>query len=515
MRTRNKKQYFSRLSNKRGSVLLTTYMLIAVLLFLGAAFLVVSTNEGRSSESQRKTTQAFYVAEAGIERAIYNLKADFAADEDWGDGEINGWTYDSTDTDAAGFYPFPDASDVNNNTYLSTGLNGGSYAVGIMNVAGADDIWVRSTGTIDGISQTILIYARIVNLSPWDNAIFGGAGASGGWVNGNVNVSGSVHILGDGLDPGDNAIDLGGTAELVRNNYDGLDPALEARVPALPTTVFNGDTVETLNAELRVKNGIVGLSGSSTIGEPDNPGDGEKETVDGVYVNDGYNGNKGSVNVYSDNGFSEGYDLGDAVVFPSLNDPYPTDPSKDYYQYFSANALILTNELSAVTPGSNFSYGNCASNCITMDGSGNMVVQGLIYVDSNNDLSLSSGDINYSGTGSILVTGDAEIDANLRTVGNNSFPSNVLGVMTPNDIDIGSSAQRDIMGLFYAEGEVTTSKQTDLMGTLVANYFNISGQVPNIYQVPETVKNLPPGMIAGDATNVLRIISWQNMDNPI
>ena len=58
-------------------VLLTTFLLITVLMILGAAFVVMSSNEARISESQRKVAQAFNIAEAGIERMIYNLKEDF------------------------------------------------------------------------------------------------------------------------------------------------------------------------------------------------------------------------------------------------------------------------------------------------------------------------------------------------------------------------------------------------------------------------------------------------------
>ncbi len=519
MKINYRKISFMRLRDKKGSVLLTTFMLITVLLILGVAFMVASSNEARVSESQRKIAQAFNIAEAGIERMIYDLKEDFSDDENWSDGDINAWTYNSSDIDADSYYPFPDASDSGNNAYVSTALGDGSYSVSLKSGSGGDDLWVRSTGTIGSISQTIEIYVTIIDLSPWDNAIFGGSGSSGGWVNGNVNVTGSVHILGEDLNPGDNAIDLGGTAELVRNNYDILPAALEALVPALPTTTFNGEVVETLNAELRVKNGIVGLSGSSTLGEPDDPGDGEKETVDGVYITDGYNGNQGASNVYSDNGTAEAYDLGDAATFPLLTDPYPANPTQDYYGYFNDNALILTTELANISPGvgNGFSYGDCASNCITMTDAGEMEIQGIVYVTGSNDLLMSGADITYEGSGSILVTGDATIDVNLLvdgTLGKNSYPTNILGIMTPNDIVVGAGSQTNVMGLFYAEGEVETNMQTNLVGTIVANQFNITNQVPSIFQVPEVANNLPHGMIGGEAVNFIKIVSWQKIDNP-
>ena len=65
------------------------------------------------------------------------------------------------------------------------------------------------------------------------------------------------------------------------------------------------------------------------------------------------------------------------------------------------------------------------------------------------------------------------------------------------------------MGLFYGEDTIATTKQTDIMGTLVSNYFDMGGQVPDIYQVPETANNLPPGMISGDSAFWMEVVSWR------
>ena len=540
---KNWKIFLTKLENNRGSVLLTTYMLTMVLLILGTAFLVLSSNEARISEVHRKTTQAFYIAEAGIERAIFDLKTDFANSKDWTDSNINGWIVDKTDTDADGYYPLPDTSDVANAAYLTTALGDGSYSVRLMNGVGTDDIYIRSIGTIGSISQAIQIYVTVVNLSPWDNAIFGGSGSAGNMVSGNVKVAGSVHILGgedlngndildsgedknnngilDGLSVGENAIDLGGTAELVKNNYGGLEAALEAKVPALPTVVLGADTVETLGAELRVRKGLVGLSGSSAVGEVDDPGDtdNEKETVDGAYVTDGYNGNSGAGNVHSDNGTSEAYDLGDAVSFPTLNDDIGI--YNDYYDYFDAEAYTLAAgematlaNLTSATPDFVYSTtGDCTgANCISMT-SGELYIQGKVYINGGT-LGISGGTIEYTGTGTILVTGNVAINEDLMTVGNASFPNNIIAIMTPGNIEIGTgagAAQLDVMGLFYAEGTITTAKQTDVMGSLATNYFNISNQVPSVWQVPETINNLPGGLIGGDDVYLMNVVSWQKI----
>ncbi|MCA9403276.1 MAG: hypothetical protein KC897_05795 [Candidatus Omnitrophica bacterium] len=489
--------------NERGSMILVVYFVIFLLLGVGSAFVLFSTYEGRISQRQRQETVAFHIAEAGIERALYDLRQDFvgASTPSWADGDINGYAIGPSTS----YYSIP---------YTGTTVNGGSYAVQIKNVASNEHVWIKSVGTINDSSHTIEVYVKMINLSPWDNAIFAGAGASGTMVNGNVDIRGSVHILGTGLAPGDFAVDLGGTAELVGNNYATVDPALVARVPALPTTNVNGIAVETLGAELRVKNGLVGLSGSSTVGEANNDGNTVKETVDGVYVSDGWGGNQGAASVNSDNGTTNAYDLGDSIAFPSLSDPSASNPAISHQQYLqsigytptAAEEAVLAN----IQPTDTFTIGN-ASGSISMDGSGNMTVNGVVYIDNGANLGFykdgSNKTITYTGNGSILVTGNVQLNVNLVTNGANSFPNNIVGIMTPNSIDM-NEAGIDVMGLFYAETEVSVQKQTDIMGTIVSNYFDMGTNVPAIFQVPDTANNLPPGMIGGDNVYWYLLVAW-------
>jgi hypothetical protein len=115
------------------------------------------------------------------------------------------------------------------------------------------------------------------------------------------------------------------------------------------------------------------------------------------------------------------------------------------------------------------------------------------------------------GKGTILAEGDISITTSFTTSGSNSFPTNIVGIMTPGDMILGESSQLDVMGLFYAENEVVTNKQTNVVGTLVTNYFDTGGQVPAIFQVPETANNLPVGMISDDPVLLITIVSWQKI----
>ncbi|MBU0759509.1 MAG: hypothetical protein KKC66_01175 [Candidatus Omnitrophica bacterium] len=63
------------LKNKKGIVLITAYIVIAVLTILGAAFISRSISEMRVAEREKKSMQAFYLAESGIDYAINRLRA--------------------------------------------------------------------------------------------------------------------------------------------------------------------------------------------------------------------------------------------------------------------------------------------------------------------------------------------------------------------------------------------------------------------------------------------------------
>ncbi|MEJ5171968.1 MAG: hypothetical protein WHU10_13355, partial [Fimbriimonadales bacterium] len=54
-----------------------------------------------------------------------------------------------------------------------------------------------------------------------------------------------------------------------------------------------------------------------------------------------------------------------------------------------------------------------------------------------------------------------------------------------------------------------SAKQNQIAGTFVANFFDMGTNVPNIYQVPELRRNLPPGMPGDKPYVTLRIRTWR------
>ncbi len=166
------------LKDRKGIMLITCYLVIVVLTILGSAFLVRSVSEKRIAERERDLIRAFNIAEAGLERALYDLKRDSKYSPglpSWRDDNIytSATEYIDISQGVAGaipqnyptFYLLPYGTVYDYSLPpVSTSLDGGSFTVELANVAGKDDeIWVKSTGTFNSLSRIIQARIRIEN----------------------------------------------------------------------------------------------------------------------------------------------------------------------------------------------------------------------------------------------------------------------------------------------------------------------------------------------------------------
>jgi len=491
------------LKNEDGMSVVMVFGILVLLGLLAFALLNRTVAERQVVTHLLRREIAFNAAEGGLERALLELKRDFESDTtgnpSWADGIINGINTDTTDSN---YYPLYDDT---------ISLGEGSYFVELKNEPDGlegffkDKIWVKSTGIADGGGKRVIdAYVEIKCLSPWNNAISAGRGQEGKALSGNVKICGSVHILGEDLDSSDVAIDMGGKAGIY-NYYKEMSSALSSRVPPLPTTMFNEDEVQTLEATLRVKHGIVNISdAAATVGEPDWSGDTIKETMDGVYVTDGFEG-FGASKVYSDNGTDNPYDLDDIVIhFPGLFEPY-TDPETDtlyssYLDYLSAKALHITDSVISLDVADT-SYSDGEGNSISWNqDSLELHINGIIYIDSDLTIGKKKEIIEYNGKGIIVTTGNISFNCDLLT--NGIFPiDDIIAFIAVKNIYLPEeegASQLELMGTFYAESTIVVKKTTSVVGSIVSNYFDLGDQVPTIYHVPALATNLPPGLPGGD-----------------
>ena len=525
-----------RKTSETGFVLVMTLCFTVIAAIGVAAFLHLTKTQIVQVRLQSHSTKAFYTAEVGLEKAMKLLKDDFyytpeEMEPSWADDKVysaDGYIHLQTqkylnprnphyDDE---FYPLVAETDYNlegNGGYKST------YTIDISNLAGwTDRIWVKATGRyyrrneagagfVLEVERRILALLRARDISPWNNAIFAGVGQEGRVINGNVDIRGSVHLLGTALTSDDLAMELSGAGN-VGNNYVNIPAELGTRIPSVQK-VYKREMVESLEAEVRVQHGKVALSGTATLGKADVPGNDMKETAEGAYITDGYAGNMGERSVYSDNGTGSPYDLDEfSIRFPRLSERYGEYDS--YLDYLRDNALVIShqqklNELRNVTPGSSFSYSN-ANGEISMDGNGHLRIEGIVVVEGDVNFNKSGNEkmIEYDGKGVLCSAKSVGVNCNLITRSLSTYPTvDLLGVMAADAVTF-NSAQINVMGVFYGENRIVSQKQTSVTGTFFSNYFDMGQNVPSIFQVPETVRNLPDGMIGDFRVWSVKRMTW-------
>lgn len=537
------------LGNDRGMALAIVLAVLLMLGFIGVAAIKNSGTDMEITRSMTDNTRAFYAAEAGLEVMLATMRAN------------------PTVADRDSMMALVPKDSVLGSGYFKQHMDS-TYPIRL----------VRSTGVSrDGeVVVAIDVRHRRNPINAWNNAVFAGVGQSGKGIAGNVDIHGSLHILGDGepftddngngqwdaddeytdlnangsWDPGepltvdhdgdgfwdaeepyvdengsgvydetltatDLSFEASGTAAVV-NNYEGIPLVLSSRLPALETISYNGESVQTLDAEMRVKHGMVNLSGTASIGETNASGGSPllKETMDGMYVNDGYGGTSGTANVHSDNGTSYPYDLGDgAMKFPSLSDS--SHGYASHRDYLMDNALIISGNLE-IKPGVAYTSPPSAKGKLSIDAAGNMSISGIVIVTG--DVSFAAGTgaykkapIIYDGRGTVVSGGNMYINTSVLSRG--EFPTkDAMGFLSMHGMEIGTgsgASQLNLMGAFFAQESLVNEKQNHLAGTILANSFTISN-VPSFYQVPTLVDNLPPGL-PGGVTIVIFV--WQEMSS--
>lgn len=542
----------------RGSVSVYALLTMMVLLTasLGVGALAIGSL-GRSA-NEKKAISSFEAAQAGLE---------WTTTQGFNDLDLNNGVFVPTT--------------YNLDTLVSS-MNSGASGSGVISPnVDATYAWITSSATVNGSTRSVRMLVTSRNVGIWNNAVFAGTGASGQAINGNVDIRGSVHILGDGeqfsdlnnngqwdaaeaytdsnnnnvWDPGEPWVDsngdgvrnlaepyndtnqngaydppltqtdlnssFSGTAH-IGNHYSGMPIGLEALVPPPPKP----GGIESLSSEVRVKHGQIGISGNATIGSTGViDGGTSKSQIDGAYVSDGWTGNQGASQVYSENGTTNGYDLNNlGINFPLLSgigaQPYVERGTGNVYptQENYLDTRSLTVSVSSITTATtSFSYGpDAKGNSITWNkATGTLNLTGVIKVVG--DIQIGAKDtIRYTGNGTLYSTDNIRIDGNFLPAAGSTFPTTArVGLIAKENMYLAAgagSSQLSMAGAFYAQGTIISKKQNQIAGTFVANFYDMGTNVPNIYQVPSLPQNMPPAMPGDKNYYTLKVRSWRQRD---
>ncbi len=370
--------------NQSGIALVIALVMLLALTVIGISSLMMSTLDTQMSGNERRAAEALNLADAGIERGLMDLLTDYAEDRggdaDWSNNSftrLSLTTVDATvtntlnntfgdfssDIDTQWGDPFNGAL-LNGSTdnavplygddaiELGTG-SGNWYKVLILrDPSEEDEVYMRSYALHStGARKILQLHLRVETIDAWTNAVFAGRGSATATINGNVNVAGSIHLLGTGAT---NNWGISGDAAIV-NGYKDMGKAggiadatsMWNRLSHTLEVVgeYNGEPVYSLESVMRVKNVQVTLQGSASIGDApniDSDGDGINDTMeysigtggDTKYFKstlDAVRANKdisGDVNADVQD-MPDGYDLGDKIQMPSFEDPYNPHLQKD------------------------------------------------------------------------------------------------------------------------------------------------------------------------------------------
>jgi cytoskeletal protein CcmA (bactofilin family) len=188
---KRKKIFF--LNNQKGMALITTLIFIFVLVSFSVALLIMTSNDSRLSTLHRESTRAFYLAETGVDKALWYLNTPTYQ----GGCGINWRTIDEDGEPVPVIYPSETASEYYKFTVLTDPLSTGDPEI----------IVIKSTGKVLGGGEydkgTRVVEVKLEEgVEPSEGAVYNFAimtfcEDSNLTFNGHVTIEGDVHSNGD------------------------------------------------------------------------------------------------------------------------------------------------------------------------------------------------------------------------------------------------------------------------------------------------------------------------------
>jgi len=313
--------------SQNGIALVVALGLLLVMSVLAVGVFFTTQLELWTTRNDTTSVQAFYAAEAGVQKykaALFNQYI-------WQEQALSGPTPAST----ACFSSFAKGIDWNRNGRIDPGED---FAGGRMTLAQNEPVYdadgnpvgyatvelypsnnpktytLVSYGNAGGAKARVQATFFIETSSPLNLAIFAGSGAANKWLNGGATIRGGIYVEGDPNNPDGQVISANGNFALY-NEYD------LTQYPGLADFISPANQkAEDLCATLRVRWGQVSVGGSTQIGTPQNK-------LKGVYVGRGRSDIQGqNVDVCQSNKgvCTEAlgpFDLSDPPPFPTLDGP--------------------------------------------------------------------------------------------------------------------------------------------------------------------------------------------------
>lgn len=500
-------------------VTLSLLLLVALLVF-GTFF--TTQLELWITRNDTSSVQAFYAAEAGLQKYKTALFQQYVWQERTGGNPTTGGSTVCYSSLSAGI-------DWNRNGVIDPGeaftgdtmtlaqneavvdANGrpvGRYTVTLVRTSAPRVYTLISRGESSGARARVQATILLETPSPLNLAIFAGSGQANRWLNGGATIRGGIYIVGDPNNPDQEVISSNGNFSLL-NWYD-----LRAYGDLQNYVTEANRQAQDLCASLRVQYGKISVGGSTQIGEPDN-------RVKGVFVGRGMQditGNAVDVCTRTKGVCTEaigGFDLSDPPTFPTLDGPGGCGEGKSWRQCIrqdAANSLrivrgnplpIIGWPLLAAPPlppasclaafgsstvqldgntvdcsytlpsGAKGGFRYLAGNPATLEVYGTVALEGFDLVLKRDTLYQAQTGNRKNATLAVLRQGGS--GGNLTVGGNllpsqsqGLFPEHVLGLVVERDL---YQQGRYMAAPLYAGGTFRIVKQNVLIGSVMSGEF--------------------------------------------
>ena len=508
----------------KGIALVATLSLLVLIAILVFGTFFTTQLELWITRNDTTSVQAFYAAEAGVQKYKAALFQQYVWQERNGSVPQTGgstvcysvflegidWNRNGTLDNEERFVSNTMALATDEPVVDAQGRPVGRYTVTLQRSTTPRIYTLISTGESGGARARVQATVLLETPSPLNVAIFAGSGQANRWLNGGATIRGGIYIVGDPNNPDQEVISSNGNFSLL-NRYDLTNTQVYG---SLGNYVSEANRSATdLCASLRVQYGKISVGGSTQIGEPDNK-------VKGVFMGRGLQditGNAVNVCTRTRGVCTEaigGFDLSDPPAFPTLDGPggcgagrswrtclreeaasglrivrgsppsiswpllaIPPAPPPSCLTAFSGTTVRLdgqTVDCSYTLPsGAKGGFQYTPGNPATLEVYGTVVLEGF-------DLALDREVRYVAQTGSarnaVLAVlaqngsrGNLDINGNLLPDTNQGlFPEHVLALVAEKDV---YQRGRYVMAPIYAGGTFRIVRQNVLVGSVVSNEF--------------------------------------------
>jgi len=433
--------------NESGQALILVVMMTLLILLIGFSTLTLVSECRKASLAERTMVQAYYIADAGVERALAKVKSD------------SGWLWDDVHFDSNKEVEFI----INQNyaggviTEVKVKEEGIYPAVPLSREDVAyTNILITSVGAYEGSKKTLEVRARVdaplhFSRGVWVNSPESDFG--GGVVISHVTSSGDLIFRRNGIFSGE--ITAGGTVTVLESVTVAADEVKAAKSIILESGAqVNGGVRQAGASPFQVA-----LAGRASIS-----GD---IYYNGVLFND-------SGNVMEASKLHQG---GAGVI------TVPPFPVLDLSMYEKNHDLKYTGD-KAFT--------------------GSFEISGITYVTG--DVTISG---NYNGVGAIVAGGDVYISSDLKR--NHDNPASSLAILCFGDRGITIADGKEVWALLYTPsggasgaGMLNVGGAATVHGSLICDKIMINPAANTLVQYESSLSNHQPEWI----TTKISITSW-------